>query len=198
MLLFSVRTSFQRKTKLQTKLHKHDFTGRSVAVCFLVIFYTPRLKKTRQKEIIGTSTESPVLLSLCRFISSLIFRCEILHISVMGDNETTWDLITFQHRHFHAAIITPTGGLLIDDACPKYHSGTNGFPPSQGKQWNEHRFNQPRVIDLMTKSFSLRFMGEEERHMQNKIGLGGDVFVREPSCKQERRFYLLWFHCIWW
>lgn len=116
----------------------------------------------------------------------------------MGDNETVWDLITFESRQFHAAIITPTGGLLIDYACPKYHSGTNGFPPSQGKQWNEHHFNQLRVMDLMTKSFFLHFMAEEEQCMQNKLELQGDVFVCEPSCKQERDFHLLWFHCIWW
>lgn len=146
---------------------------------------------------VQNGAESPVQLDPCYFIF-LVVRCEILLISVMGDNETMWDLITFQHRQFHAAIITPTGGLLIDDACPKYHSGTNGFPPSQGKQWNEHRFNQLHVMDLMTTSFFLHFMTEEERHMQNKIGLWGDVFVPEPRCKQVRRFYLLWFHCIWW
>lgn len=56
------------------------------------------------------------------------------------------------------------------------------------KQWNEHRFNQLRVMDLMTKSFFLHFMAGEERHMQNKTGLRGDVFVREPSCEQERCF----------
>lgn len=109
----------------------------------------------------------------------------------MGDNETMCDLITLQHRQFHAAIITPTGGLLIDDACPKYHSGTNGSPPSQGKQWNERRFNQLRVMDLMTKSFFPHFIAEEGRRTPNTISLGGDVFVPDLSCKQRRAFYLL-------
>lgn len=35
-------------------------------------------------------------------------------------------------------------------------------------------FNQPGVMDLMTKSFfPLRFVCEEERRMQNAISLGG-------------------------
>lgn len=148
------------------------------------------------RHIVQNITESPVLLYLC-FIFPVV-RCEILLISVMGDNETMWDLITFQHQQFHAAIITPTGGLLIDDACPKYRSGTNGFPPSQGKQWNEHRFNQLRVMDLMTKWFFLHFIAEEEQHMQNNMGLWGDVFVWEPSCKQVCCFYLPGFRCVWW
>lgn len=132
---------------------------------------------------------------LCSF-TRLIFRCEILLIIVRGDNETMWDLITFQHRQFRAAIITPAGGLLIDDAGSKYHSGTNGSPPSQGKQRNEHNFNQLQVMDLTTKSFLLRFMAEEERRMQSKLGLRGDVFVCELSCKQELSFAVIWSHLM--
>lgn len=162
----------------------------TVAVQFFPVA-TPLDLKGTHVDISQGRSKSPVLLIY------LVLGCEILLISIMGDNETMWDLITFQHRQFHAAIITPTGGLLIDDACPKYHSGTNGFPPSQGKQWNEHRFNQLRVMDLMTKSFFLHFMAEEERHMQNEMGLRGDVLVCESSCKQEHSFHLLWFHCIW-
>lgn len=97
-------------------------------------------------------------------------------------------MITFQHRQFLAAIITPTGGLLIDDACPKYHSGTNGFPPSQGKQWNEHRFNQLRVMDLMSKSFpsTVRARGSDTCRMR-RVSEGMCLC---ESCKQERCFLL--------
>lgn len=65
-------------------------------------------------------------------------RCEIPPISVMRDNETVWDLITFQCRQLHAAIITPTGGFcLLTTPSAKYLCGTHGFPPAHGKQWND-------------------------------------------------------------
>lgn len=59
------------------------------------------------------------------FVSFPLLRCEIWPVGVGGDNESVWYLITFQHQRSHAAVITPTGGLLIDATRPKHHSGTN-------------------------------------------------------------------------
>lgn len=120
----------------------------SVTVClpllYLSLFQTKRNNNTKTERRYTNSPGSPV--SLLRFAAPHLpdSKREILHVGITGDNETTWDRITSRHRPSHAAIITPTGGLLIDDACPSYHSGTNGFPPSKGKQRNEHRLQSTR------------------------------------------------------
>lgn len=112
---------------------------------------------TRQKRLhFQTVTKLQFCECLCRFIFP-IFRREIRHVGVTEADETR-----VRSYYRPAPIITPTGGLLIDDGRPKYHSGTDAppHPPSRGKQWNQHCFNQPRLMDLMTKSFSpLHFMG---------------------------------------
>lgn len=123
-------------------------------------------------------------------------RCEIPLISVTWDNETVWDRITFQEPPASCSNnYSHWWPCLLTTPSPKYLSGTNGFPPSHGKQWNEQRLNQRHVMDLMTKWFPPSALWQRWSNMfrimsvSRVAGKGGD---REGGAVNNKHHLLFW------